>query len=292
MSRREHFSVILVRGDGTRVFRLTLRRPFLTALAVITTVGLATGLMGAELLDARRITRQAPPHVEQIAEQRATLAAVQTRIADLRREVASWRNIHTRLFEAFGPDGTPASRDRSIGGPATPVDRMPGHLTPYDELQRLADSIAEEGQNLRLLDTLMSRAGKMLAAVPTRWPVRGAVNSEFGARQSPWSSVPEFHAGIDIRAEPGTSVEAPAGGTVAVAGPHAEYGLTVVLDHGNDIRSVYAHLSRVRVRVGQIVQRGAELGLTGSTGRSSGPHLHYEILVKGESVNPRRYLWE
>ena len=132
----------------------------------------------------------------------------------------------------------------------------------------------------------------MLAALPTRWPVRGAVNSEFGTRQSPWTRASEFHAGMDIAAERGTPVRAPSRGTVTLAGPHGEYGIAVILDHGNDIRTVYGHLSQTSVRVGQPVERGTELGLTGNTGRSSGPHLHYEILVKGQPVNPRAYLWD
>jgi murein DD-endopeptidase MepM/ murein hydrolase activator NlpD len=169
---------------------------------------------------------------------------------------------------------------------------MLGRLSPQDEVARLAESLAEETRSLRILDALMARAARMLAAIPNRWPVRGAVNSEFGTRLSPWTKTAEFHGGMDIRAERGTPVQAPANGTVTIAGPHAEYGLTVILDHGNDIRSIYGHLSKVRVKVGDRVERGVELGLTGNTGRSSGPHLHYEVLVKGQAVNPRTYLWD
>jgi murein DD-endopeptidase MepM/ murein hydrolase activator NlpD len=138
----------------------------------------------------------------------------------------------------------------------------------------------------------MARAGRMLTALPTRWPVRGAVNSEYGNRQSPWTNEREFHSGIDIRAERGTPVYAPASGTVVHAGPAQDYGTAVVLDHGQDIRSLYGHLSKLSVEPGQRVVRGAVIGYTGNTGRSSGPHLHYEIMVKGHAVNPRAYLWD
>jgi len=87
-------------------------------------------------------------------------------------------------------------------------------------------------------------------------------------------------------------VVAPAAGTVAFAGTHAEYGLTVILDHGENLRTVYGHLSRLDVSQGRTVARGTELGLTGNSGRSSGPHLHYEILVDGRPVNPRAYFWD
>jgi murein DD-endopeptidase MepM/ murein hydrolase activator NlpD len=293
LSRRKYFSLFVVRGDDARVYRLNFpQRLVVGALAGLVGVSAVVGVLAADWLELRRITREARPHVERIAEQRAILKSVHAKVTELRREVEGWRDIHARLFDAFGPDGKPGGRDKGIGGPATPVERVPAHLSPRDELDRLADRIGEETQNLRMLDTLMARAGKMLAALPNRWPVRGAVNSEYGTRLSPWTKAPEFHSGMDIRAERGTRVYAPAGGTVTHAGSHAEYGLTVIIDHGNDIRSIYGHLSRIGLSLGQRVERGAEIGSTGNTGRSSGPHLHYEILVKGQTVNPRAYLWD
>jgi murein DD-endopeptidase MepM/ murein hydrolase activator NlpD len=291
--RRKQFSLLVVRGDGARILRLNFPKRLLVAAVVGLVMGSAViGVLAADWLQLRRITRDARPHVDQMAAQRAALDGVYAKVAELRREVAGWREIHARLFDTFGPDGKPSARDKGIGGPASPVERILAHLSPQDELSRLAESIAEESQNLSMLEKLMARAGKMLSALPTTWPVRGAVNSEFGMRLSPWTKTPEFHSGLDIRAERGTPVQAPAGGTVGFAGPHAEYGLTVILDHGNDIRSIYGHLSTIRVNIGQRVERGTELGVTGNTGRSSGPHLHYEILVKGQAVNPRAYLWD
>jgi len=87
-------------------------------------------------------------------------------------------------------------------------------------------------------------------------------------------------------------VQAPAAGTVFFAGTAPEYGTTVIIDHGQDIKSLYGHLSQVSVKAGQKVERGTLIAYTGNTGRSSGPHLHYEILVKGHAVNPRAYLWD
>ena len=293
MSRRKRFSLLVVRGDGARVLRFNFPRHLLVG-GMVALVGTSAviGVVAADWFELRRLTRETRPYADQIADQRAALEEVDRKVSEMRREVAGWRDLHARLFDSFGPDGKPGMRDKGIGGPATPVERAPRPLSPQDELDRLAESIAEESQNLRALDTLMARAGKMLAALPNRWPVRGPVNSEFGTRLSPWTKAPEFHAGIDIRAERGTAVLAPASGTVGFAGPHAEYGLTVIVDHGNEIRSIYGHLSRIVVAPGQRVERGTQLGVTGNTGRSSGPHLHYEIVVKGQAVNPRAFLWE
>jgi murein DD-endopeptidase MepM/ murein hydrolase activator NlpD len=293
VSRRTHWSLLVVRGDGARVLRLNFpHRLVLVGLAGLVVISVVAGALLADWFQLRRVTREAQPYADQIAGQRAALDAVNRRISEMRREVAAWRDVHARLFDAFGPETKPGSRDKGIGGPAAPVEQAPDRLSPHDELTRLAAGIAEETQSLKALDALMARAGKMLAALPSRWPVRGAVNSEFGTRLSPWTKTPEFHAGMDIRAERGTPVHAPAGATVAHAGSHAEYGLTVILEHGNDIRTIYGHLSKVGVEAGQRVERGALLGLTGNTGRSSGPHLHYEVLVRGQAVNPRSYLWD
>lgn len=293
LKRRNQFSLLVVRGDGVRVVRLNFRRPVAIGAFVTLAVGVsALGALVGDWAQLRQLTREARSFSQQLAEQRATIDGFNRRVADIRKEMAGWRELHARIWEPFGPELAPGGRDRGIGGGSLPPDRVPGHLNPKDELERLAESVIEQGENLRALDRLMSRAGRALAALPSRWPVRGAVNSEFGLRLSPWTNAREFHSGLDIRAERGTQVRAPAAGTVAFAGTQQEYGITVVLDHGNDIRTVYGHLSQMAVKQGDRVERGVLLGLSGNTGRSSGPHLHYEILVKGQPVNPRAYLWD
>ena len=129
-----------------------------------------------------------------------------------------------------------------------------------------------------------------MTALPLRWPVRGPVRSEFGMRQSPLSGEPEDHKGIDIGSPPGTPVQSPAAGTVVAASSGGGYGRHVTVDHGYRVKSRYGHLEKLDVKVGQHVEKGDVIGLVGSTGRSTGPHLHYEVLVEGKQVNPRRFL--
>lgn len=290
MNRRRQFSLLIVRGDGTRVFRFNFPRPVALGAFVVAAVAVsALGALVGDWVQLRQLTREAVTFKSQLAEQRDAIDSFNRRVTDLRREVVGWRELHARIWEPFGPDLSPHGAKTGIGGGAELPDGA--RPRPADELSRLAESVTEESENLRALDQLMARAGKALAALPSRWPVRGSVNSEFGMRPSPWTETREFHGGIDIAAERGTPVHAPAPGVVAFAGPQSEYGLTVIIDHGQDIRSVYGHLSRIAVTPGRRVERGAEIGLTGNTGRSSGPHLHYEILVKGRPVNPRVYIW-
>jgi murein DD-endopeptidase MepM/ murein hydrolase activator NlpD len=292
LSRRKHVRVVFVGADRSRAWRVTCPRS--AVIAAVVALVVLSAVLGALVADRLGLPLggNARRHVERVAEQRAALSAIKHKAAELRQEMARWRDIHARLYDAFGPDSDPGSRGTGIGGPAGGLDHLVARLSPRDELERLAEGIAEESRNLQTLDRLMARAARMLATLPSRWPVRGPVNSEFGERLSPWTRTAEFHAGMDIRAERGTPVRAPAAGVVVIAGPHAEYGLTVILDHGEDIRTIYGHLSKVGVAVGQRVDRGVELGLTGNTGRSSGPHLHYEIVVRGQPVNPRAYLWD
>ena len=294
VDHRKQFSLLLVRGDGMRVLRFNFARPVavgsFVSLAMVVSI---TGAIMGDYVKLRQLTREAVTFADQIAEQRKTIDASNQRIAALTKEMSGWRELHARIQEPFGPERASAVREKGIGGSTSrSSDARSAMLAPGDELNRLAETVTEAGDNLRALDRLMARAGKALAALPSRWPVRGAVNSEFGNRLSPWSKATEFHGGLDISANMNTPIHAPAAGTVFFAGKQTEYGIAIILDHGQDIRSLYGHLSKVNVQHGQKVERGTVIGYTGNTGRSSGPHLHYEILVKGQHVNPRAYLWD
>jgi len=297
LDRREHFSLLVVRGDGTRVVRFNVPRrlPFVI-LAGVTVVVAALGVLVGDWWFTGTRMREVAGLFREVDAQRATISGFNRRMADVQQEIASWRELHARIWEPFGLDATPKGRGTGIGGPRTAdvgsLERAPLGNAGSEGLDRLAEVVLQEGESLRALERLISRAGKALASLPSRWPVRGAVNSEFGRRQSPWTKSGELHSGIDIGADRGTLVHAPAAGAVAFAGTHAEYGLAVMVDHGDDLRTIYGHLSKISVVSGQQIARGDELGLTGNSGRSSGPHLHYEILVKNRPVNPRAYFWE
>lgn len=136
-----------------------------------------------------------------------------------------------------------------------------------------------------------SRASGSAMNVPSIWPVAGPLRSGFGVRGNPFGgSSREFHKGQDISAPMGAPVIATADGKVVIAGWLRGYGWVVYIDHGNGISTRYGHLSRIDVAVGQSIKRGEQLGLVGSTGRSTGPHLHYEVLINGQATNPVPYL--
>jgi murein DD-endopeptidase MepM/ murein hydrolase activator NlpD len=129
-----------------------------------------------------------------------------------------------------------------------------------------------------------------IADAPSLWPVEGPVTSSFGERQDPFNGEGAFHAGIDISAPNGTVVRATGDGIVDAADTVSGYGRQVIVDHGHGVRTVYGHLSGMLVISGQHVIRGQIIGYVGQTGRSTGPHLHYEVRINNVPVNPHKYL--
>jgi murein DD-endopeptidase MepM/ murein hydrolase activator NlpD len=169
-------------------------------------------------------------------------------------------------------------------------------LTEDELLGRLDGLLTELEIQRRLLDNINEYNEKMspyLLNYPTIWPVSGQISSGYGWRRNPFGgSGREHHNGIDIPARQGTAIRAAGGGTVTFSGWQNGYGNTVVIDHGNGITTKYAHNTRNNVREGRRVERGDIIGYVGSTGRSTGSHLHYEVIRNGSAVNPVSFLLE
>jgi murein DD-endopeptidase MepM/ murein hydrolase activator NlpD len=137
---------------------------------------------------------------------------------------------------------------------------------------------------------LLAQAPAMIGTAPDAWPVRGMISSDFGVRLSPFAGQEEFHKGVDIMAPAGSPVAAPAPGVAVFAGEDAEGTLAVVLDHGGGYVTTFSHMHRLEVKPGERVERGQDIGSVGQEGRSTGPHLHYEVRLHGLPVDPRKYL--
>jgi murein DD-endopeptidase MepM/ murein hydrolase activator NlpD len=147
-------------------------------------------------------------------------------------------------------------------------------------------SEAEVENQLKVIQTTANPA-----FIPSMWAHLGKINNEFGFRRNPFGGrTYEFHAGMDIDGDRGDLVVAPANGTVIKAGWQGGYGNMVEVDHGNGLTTRYGHLSKIEVEVGENVSRGQLMAFVGSTGRSTGPHLHYELRLHDKPINPRRFL--
>jgi len=162
-----------------------------------------------------------------------------------------------------------------------------------DRLIMLRDELVLQRKLLDDIEYHMSQMEPHLSNYPTLWPIRGTISSGFGWRRNPMGgSGSEHHSGVDIPASTGTPIRAAGGGTVVFSGWRNGYGNTVMIDHGSGIVTLYAHNTRNSVSVGQEVSRGEVIAYVGSTGRSTGPHLHYEVQINGVARNPVPFLLE
>jgi murein DD-endopeptidase MepM/ murein hydrolase activator NlpD len=161
----------------------------------------------------------------------------------------------------------------------------------HQELLELRKEAFQRELNLNELKEFLQREKSILLSVPSLWPVSGRVTSGFGdTRLVPFSGGTKPHKGVDISAPPGTPILAPAAGVVTYVGREWDYGLMICLDHGNGFSTAYGHLKELSVRTGDKVSMGQVIGTVGVSGNSTGPHLHYEVRIQGNPVNPLRYL--
>lgn len=188
----------------------------------------------------------------------------------------------------------PAPRARAVdtatgsGGPM-----LPPHLAQeaLGDLGAIETRLTGIEQQIALVSDAAALQNMALMRLPSRLPLQSAVLvSTFGNREDPLTGRRAFHSGLDFAAVWGTLIHAAAGGTVAFAGVRHDYGWVVEIDHGNGLTTRYAHASRLLVKAGDVVMPGDPIAAVGSTGRSTGPHLHFEVLRNGEATDPRRYL--
>jgi len=158
------------------------------------------------------------------------------------------------------------------------------------EIEALKDRANELESHMLLLQQVAEKRAKTIRFTPTIWPIRGRVASHYGGRLDPLTGDKEVHLGLDISGTFGSAVHAPADGVVIYAARKADYGNLIIIDHGNGLTTRLGHLSRFAVRVGRAVSKGEVVGYVGMTGRTTGPHLHYEVRVSDKPVNPRNYL--
>jgi murein DD-endopeptidase MepM/ murein hydrolase activator NlpD len=189
-------------------------------------------------------------------------------------------------------------KSRAAGGPPPSGSNsarsvfVPGFNVPDDTFGVLRDLLYSLEGRLRTVQVGVERRQALAAATPTIWPAQGWLTDAFGRRSDPITGDEAFHNGLDISADRGQPVYATADGTVRSAASAGAYGNMITIDHGFGLVTRYAHLQAFKARAGDTVRRGDVIGLVGSTGRSTGDHVHYEVLANGQTLNPLRFLLE
>jgi murein DD-endopeptidase MepM/ murein hydrolase activator NlpD len=203
-------------------------------------------------------------------------------------QVASLGSLAGEVSALYGLKSDPLLRTT---GSSLSDDQITESIDQYYALRRTAlTGAATIGISMGLSRTLTTADWLRVASAPNLWPVEGRITGAFGERIDPFNGEGAFHRGVDISTAYGTQVHAPADGVVSFAGFMGGYGRMVSIEHGHGIITRYGHLSAFAVIDGQQVHRGELIGYVGLSGRSTGPHLHYEVWVHGAPVNPYKYL--
>ena len=234
-------------------------------------------------------------NLDAMAEKVGELQARLVRLETVSERVAGMAGMKPEEFKVIEPAGGAASLP--AGGPYTPLRsalQQPSKAT-LEALRRELDVMNHQGEQqadvLTLIESRLFEKRLDALMVPSTAPVTGgAIGSGFGFRADPFRGTRALHTGLDFPAPTGTPIAAAAGGVVLTAEFHPQYGQMIELDHGNQLVTRYAHASRMLVKPGDLVKRGQKIAEVGSTGRSTGPHLHFEVLVDGVHQNPARFL--
>jgi len=231
-------------------------------------------------------------------EQNVQFANMATKLLTLEDDLERVRQFDSKLRVMMDMERDPTD----VGNAGAPVEEtlVRGYLPLQRQdlmvrkinlfLKQLATDMRLEEVHQQELMHIVRANKDFLLSLPSIWPIDGFLTSRFGRRSSPFSGRSEYHKGLDIAAKRNTPILAPGAGVVIFSGVDGAYGNVVVLQHGNGITTRYAHMQRSAVKKGQELQRTDTIGYVGSTGRSTGPHLHYEVLIGGVNVNPLNYI--
>tara|TARA_R110000822_G_scaffold15732_3_gene54017 strand:+ start:300 stop:1253 length:954 start_codon:yes stop_codon:yes gene_type:complete len=312
MKPEDNMNIILVgKSHGkSRVLALNGTVAFVLALAVAALIAAAG--WGGYSVAVSQAEADKPSDSELVAEwqsklgeQKAELAGLQQNVQDqvdaltlrlgeiqgrlLRLDALGQRFVESGLV---GSDEFDFNQPAAVGGPE---DSLPADSFSAPELTRMIDELEhkmqDREQQLRLLDQVSSRQKLedelYLEGRPITW---GWLSSRYGYRSDPFTGKRTWHAGVDLAGKDGSDIISVAGGVVSYAGERYGYGNLVEIDHGDGLITRYAHCKTIKVNVGDVIQKGQVLALMGSTGRSTGPHVHFEVMRNGKSENPETYI--
>ncbi len=290
---KKFYTIMIIPHAKARLKKIHLSKNFLITMTVIISLMLLSSLfMPHFFLKTQNLTVE----INQLAEENKTLRSenkkIESSISSLRQLVDDYEQKTIKFAAMVGiSDTIPTSGIGAGGGDFSNLasPRIKSNLLKeeVDALQKRTDNL---NKSFGVIENSYQEMAKKFAHIPSIMPVRGIIGYNYGMRKDPFTGKRDFHPGIDIAAPNGTPVNAPADGIVTTAGRLAGYGKTLIISHGDEVVTLYGHLEGFKVRAGQRIKRGDVIGNVGSTGRSTGPHLHYEVIIRGKHVNPLDYI--
>lgn len=287
--RKRFYILFVARGEDGQLRKISIPVQYLYVLVVGAGIGLLslTGIASSYLRMLLKVS-----HFNELRTQKEQLKDRYTQLEAVAKErdiqVASLGSLASEVSSLYGLKNDP------VLDPPTDTVQDVEVTSSLDRLYTLKDTAlsgaATTGISLGLTRNVTPADWLRANSAPSLWPVEGAITGSFGERTDPFNGEGAFHSGVDISAAIGQPVVAPADGIVLFADFSGGYGRAIILDHGHGITTRYGHLASFAVATGQYVHRGDTIGYVGSSGRSTGPHLHYEVRINDTPVNPHKYL--
>lgn len=303
-SEKKYLSIVIIPHSSShvKVLRFTsFYGKFLVVLVIILAVLAGTGIFISKTLsENKNLKSDLVDLYSANSEQKQLLDEKSKNIDQLKEKEATFdQNVNTKISEftdkfnqitdkyISGQDGkTSRSGDRNNRTFADEIKDLKAILDSINVLYDRADMPQAD------LSAAEAKLDKYMETIPTLWPVSGRLSDSFGNRKDPFTGRTAFHEGLDIGADNGTKIQAAASGKVILAERYGGFGRAVIIDHGRGLKTLYGHASKLLVRVGQIVKKGDVIAEVGSSGRSTGPHLHFEVMLYDTPVDPQQYLDE
>jgi murein DD-endopeptidase MepM/ murein hydrolase activator NlpD len=281
--RKRFYNMLVARNAEGELLKIPVPMHYLYVFVAGALIGMLTltGILGSY---TRMLVKA--QHYNQLREEQKALKQQYSQLEQIAQDnelqAQSLSSLAGEVSSLYGLKPDPAFQDD---------DPASASLQQLYALRSSAmNGTASVGIGMGDLQATSIRDWMRLAAAPTLWPVMGRITSSFGERNDPFNGEGAFHRGVDISADLGTRIIAPADGVVRFADFMNGYGRAVMIDHGNGVSTLYGHLSGFAVTAGQLVRRGDAVGYVGTSGRSTGPHLHYEVRIFNTPVNPSKYL--
>ncbi len=297
LKAKEYSLLLFSQFEKKREIRFTLLTPFTILMVFLFLVG-ANALLVGDYLQKRSRAAQADKLEEELAQYQLEFRKVASELAEMEDRMVRLQIMDARIRKLAHLDS--GNKMLGLGGPEefSLRKRMKGLrentqrliMEVKRDLLRVRRAAWEQEESFHVLEEFLKSRESLLVHTPLGYPVRGWITSPYGYRRDPFTGRREFHEGIDIAAPIGAPIRAPADGVVVFVGRKAGYGKMVIIDHGYGYSTAYGHCSRILVKVGQKVKRGQLIAKVGNTGRSTAPHLHYEVRVGKVAVNPYYYL--